>query len=127
MDAVYISLPNGMHHEWTMRALAAGKHVLCEKPYSRYPVEAEEAFDAAEAAGLVLMEAFMYRHHPQTTTVQRLVAEGAVGRLVAVKAIFSFALTDMTNVRAIPELEGGALMDVGCYVSAARASSRVSP
>ena len=116
VDAVYISLPNGMHHEWTMRALAAGKHVLCEKPYTRYPAEAEEAYDAADAAGLVLMEAFMYRHHPQTATIQRLVAEGAVGRLVAVKAIFSFALTDLTNVRALPELEGGALMDVGCYV-----------
>jgi predicted dehydrogenase len=115
VDAVYISLPNGMHHEWTMRALAAGKHVLCEKPYTRYPAEAQEAFDAAEAAGLVLMEAFMYRHHPQTKTIQRLVQDGAVGQLISVKAIFSFPLTDLTNVRALPELEGGALMDVGCY------------
>jgi D-xylose 1-dehydrogenase (NADP+, D-xylono-1,5-lactone-forming) len=115
VDAVYISLPNGLHHEWSMRALAAGKHVLCEKPYTRYPAEATEAYDAADAAGLVLMEAFMYRHHPQTKTVQRLVREGTVGRLVAVKAIFSFPLTDLTDVRAIPGLEGGALMDVGCY------------
>jgi predicted dehydrogenase len=115
VDAVYISLPNGMHHEWTMRALTAGKHVLCEKPYTRHPAEAEEAFDAAEAAGLVLMEAFMYRHHPQTATIERLVGEGAVGRLLAVKAVFSFALTDLRNVRALPELDGGALMDVGCY------------
>jgi predicted dehydrogenase len=115
VDAVYISLPNGMHHEWTMHALAAGKHVLCEKPYTRHPHEAEEAFDAADAAGLVLAEAFMYRHHPQTTTVARLVADGAVGRLCAVKATFTFPLHDLSNVRALPELDGGALMDVGCY------------
>jgi xylose dehydrogenase (NAD/NADP) len=121
VDAVYISLPNGMHHEWTMRALAAGKHVLCEKPYTRHPAEAVEAFDAAEAAGLVLMEAFMYRHHPQTATIERLVRDGAVGRVLAVKAVFSFPLADLTNVRALPELDGGALMDVGCYcVSGAR-------
>jgi D-xylose 1-dehydrogenase (NADP+, D-xylono-1,5-lactone-forming) len=115
VDAVYVSLPNGMHHEWSMHALAAGKHVLCEKPYTRNPGEAEEAFDAADAAGLVLMEAFMYRHHPQTATIARLVREGAVGQVLTVKAVFSFALRDMTNVRAIPELDGGALMDVGCY------------
>jgi predicted dehydrogenase len=115
VDAVYISLPNGMHHEWTMRALAAGKHALCEKPYSRQPAEVEEAFAAAESAGLVLTEAFMYRHHPQTKTIQQLVLDGAVGRILTLRATFSFPLTDLTNVRAIPELDGGALMDVGCY------------
>ena len=115
VEAVYISLPNGMHHEWTMYALAAGKHVLCEKPYTRHPHEAEEAFDAADAAGLVLAEAFMYRHHPQTATVARVVADGAVGRLCAVKTTFTFPLHDLSNVRALPELDGGALMDVGCY------------
>jgi len=115
VDAVYISLPNGMHHEWTMHALAAAKHVLCEKPYTRHPDEAEEAFDAAEAAGLVLAEAFMYRHHPQTAAVARLVADGAIGRLCAVKATFTFPLHDFSDVRALPELDGGALMDVGCY------------
>ena len=115
VDAVYISLPNGMHHEWTMHALAAGKHVLCEKPYTRHPHEAEEAFAAADAAGLVLAEAFMYRHHPQTATVARLVADGAIGRLCAVKATFTFPLHDLSDVRALPELDGGALMDVGCY------------
>ena len=124
VDAVYISLPNGMHHDWTMHAFAAGKHVLCE-PYSRRPAEAEAAFDAADAAGLVLMEAFMYRHHPQTHTIARLVRDGAVGRVVAVKATFSFALGDLTNVRALPELDGGALMDVGCYcVSGSRPRCR---
>ena len=115
VEAVYISLPNGMHHAWTMKALAAGKHVLCEKPYSRHPGEAEEAFDAADAAKLVLAEAFMYRHHPQTAAVARLVADGAVGRLCAVKATFTFPLHDLSDVRALPELDGGALMDVGCY------------
>ena len=115
VDAVYVSLPNGMHHEWTMRALAAGKHVLCEKPYSRHPAEVEEVFAAAESAGLVLTEAFMYRHHPQTKTIQQLVLDGAVGRILTLRATFSFPLTDLTNVRAIPELDGGALMDVGCY------------
>jgi predicted dehydrogenase len=115
VEAVYISLPNGMHHEWTMQALAAGKHVLCEKPYTRHPHEAEEAFEAADAAGLVLAEAFMYRHHPQTATVAGLVADGAIGRLCAVKTTFTFPLQDLSDVRALPELDGGALMDVGCY------------
>ena len=115
VDAVYVSLPNGMHHEWTMHALAAGKHVLCEKPYSRRAAEVEEAFAAADDAGLVLAEAFMYRHHPQTAKVRALVADGAVGRLCAVKSTFTFPLDDLTNVRALPELDGGALMDVGCY------------
>jgi predicted dehydrogenase len=115
VDAIYVSLPNGMHHEWTMHALAAGKHVLCEKPYTRHPDEAEEAFDAAEAAGLVLAEAFMYRHHPQTAAIARLVADGAIGKLCAVKTTFTFPLHDLSDVRALPELDGGALMDVGCY------------
>lgn len=115
IDAVYIGLPNGMHHEWTMRALAAGKHVLVEKPYTRRAAEVEAAFDAADTAGLVLMEAFMYRHHPQTAVVRDLVAAGAIGRLQAVRTVFTFPLEDLTNVRALPELDGGALMDVGCY------------
>jgi xylose dehydrogenase (NAD/NADP) len=104
-----------MHHEWTMRALAAGKHVLCEKPYTRNPAEVEEAFAAADAAGLVLMEAFMYRHHPQTSQIAGLVADGAIGRLVSVMGSFSFRLEDLSDVRALPELDGGALMDLGCY------------
>jgi xylose dehydrogenase (NAD/NADP) len=115
VDAVYIPLPNSLHHEWTMRALAAGKHVLCEKPYSRRPAEVEEAFDAADKAGLVLMEAFMYRHHPQTSRVAELVADGALGRVRLIRSTFSFVLGDETNIRALPELDGGALMDIGCY------------
>jgi xylose dehydrogenase (NAD/NADP) len=121
VDAVYISLPNALHHEWTMNALAAGKHVLCEKPYSRHPDEVEVAFAAAEGGNLVLMEAFMYRHHPQTRLIEQLVCEGALGRLLSIRACFTFPLTDLTNVRASTELDGGALMDVGCYcVSGAR-------
>ena len=115
VDAVYISLPNGPHHEWTMKALAAGKHVLCEKPYSRHPDEVGEAFDAADAAGLVLAEAFMYRHHPQSAKARELVQSGAIGRLRSVHATFSFPLHDQGNVRLSAELDGGALMDVGCY------------
>ena len=121
LDAVYISLPNRLHHEWTLKALAAGKHVLCEKPYSRRPNEVEEAWDAADAAGLVLMEAFMYRHHPQAEKARALVADGAIGRLRAIRATFSFRLLDHSNIRMAAELDGGALMDVGCYcVSGAR-------
>lgn len=121
VDAVYVPLPNRLHHEWTLRALAAGKHVLCEKPYSRRPTEVEEAFELAEGFGLVLMEAFMYRHHPQMRRVGELVSGGAVGRLRAIRAVFRFRLDDETNVRLQPELDGGALMDVGCYcVSGAR-------
>jgi predicted dehydrogenase len=121
VDTVYIGLPNRMHHEWALHALAAGKHVLVEKPYSRRAADAEAAFDAAEAGGLVLMEAFMYRHHPQSAVVRDLVVGGAIGRLQAVKTTFTFALDDLANVRALPELAGGALMDVGCYcVSAIR-------
>ena len=115
IDAVYVSLPNGLHHPWTMRALAAGKHVLCEKPYSRHPAEVDEAYDTAERAGLVLAEAFMWRHHPQAIRLAELVAQGAVGELRHVRASFSFLLDDPGNIRLDPHLEGGALMDLGCY------------
>ena len=115
IDAVYISLPNGMHHEWTLKAIDAGKHVLVEKPYSRRAAEVEEAWDAAERAGVVVMEAFMYRHHPQARKARALVEEGAIGTLRAIRATFSFQLEDLTNIRMLPELDGGALMDVGCY------------
>jgi predicted dehydrogenase len=121
VDAVYIGLPNSLHHPWTMLALAAGKHVLCEKPYTRRPAEAAEAFDAAEAAGVVLMEAFMYRHHPQTRLVSELVRDGAIGRLLSIAATFTFPLRDLSDIRAQAGLDGGALMDVGSYcVSGAR-------
>jgi xylose dehydrogenase (NAD/NADP) len=115
VDAVYISLPNSLHHEWTLNALDARKHVLCEKPFVRSAAQAEEAFDRAHEAGRVLMEAFMYRFHPQAAEVKELVDSGAVGRLQLVRSSYSFLLSDPSDVRARPELEGGALMDLGCY------------
>ena len=121
VDAVYISLPNSLHVEWSVRALAAGKHVLCEKPLTRSLAEAEEAFAAAERVGRVLMEAFMWRHSPQTAKLQQLVQGGVIGQLRLVRATFSFPVEGRRNIRLDPELEGGALMDVGAYgVSAAR-------
>jgi predicted dehydrogenase len=115
IGAVYVPLPNRLHHEWSMRALDAGKHVLVEKPYSRRPAEVEEAFGESERRGLVLMEAFMYRHHPQTGIVAELVASGAIGKPRLLKADFSFSLENLDDIRAKPELDGGSLMDVGCY------------
>jgi D-xylose 1-dehydrogenase (NADP+, D-xylono-1,5-lactone-forming) len=118
IEAVYVSLPNGLHIPWTIRALEAGKHVLCEKPFSRRVEDVERAFDLAEARGLVLSEAFMYRHHPQTAKLAELVAEKAIGQLRVVRAAFSFPLAAERgegDTRFDPELEGGALMDVGCY------------
>jgi xylose dehydrogenase (NAD/NADP) len=115
IEAVYISLPNTLHCEWSIRALEAGKHVLCEKPLSRHPGEVEAAFAAAERAGRHLLEAFMYRHNPQTTRLTELVADGAIGELRLVRSAFSYGLFDTENIRLRLDVEGGALMDVGCY------------
>ena len=119
VDAVYIALPNSMHVDWSIRALEAGKHVLCEKPMARSVAEVERAFDAAERTGLVLAEAFMWRHHPQARRLVELLPR--VGELRLVRASFSFFLGGSGDLRQSGELEGGALMDVGCYcVSGAR-------
>lgn len=115
VEAVYISLPNSMHVEWSIRALEAGKHVLCEKPLSRRAEDVVRAFDAANSAGRILMEAFMWRHNPQTRRLRELVDGGAIGRLRLVRAAFSFPLSNPENVRLNAELDGGGLMDVGCY------------
>jgi predicted dehydrogenase len=115
IEAVYISLPNTLHCEWSIRALEAGKHVLCEKPMSRHPEEVDAAFDAADRAGRLLMEAFMYRHNPQTKRLKELVDEGAIGELHVVRSAFSYGLYDEDNIRLRTDVEGGALMDVGCY------------
>ena len=115
VEAVYISLPNTMHCEWSIRALEAGKHVLCEKPLSRHPEEVEEAFDAAERADRLLSEAFMYRHNPQTARLAELVRDGAVGELRLIRSTFSYSLYDAENIRLRTDVEGGSLMDVGCY------------
>jgi predicted dehydrogenase len=115
IDAVYISLPNTLHCEWSIKALEAGKHVLCEKPLSRHPDEVVAAFDAADRAGRFLSEAFMWRHNPQTARLKELVDQGAIGELRLVRSTFSYSLYDETNIRLQPEVEGGGLMDVGCY------------
>ncbi len=121
VEAVYIPLPNSMHHPWTMAALRAGKRVLCEKPYSRKAVDVVEAFDLAEAGGLVLSEAFMYRYHPQIRRAVELVSGGAIGELRLVNASFSWPTPPDGDIRTDAGLDGGSLMDVGCYcVSAAR-------
>jgi predicted dehydrogenase len=112
---VYISLPNSLHCEWSIRAVEAGKNVLCEKPMSRHVGDVEEAFDAADRNRRILMEAFMYRHHPQTERLRQLVAEGAIGDVRVVRSCFSFSLYDVENIRLRPDVEGGSLMDVGCY------------
>ncbi len=115
VDVVYNPLPNSLHAEWTIRAAEAGKHVLCEKPLaiSLDQVDAIEA--AAEGAGVVVAEAFMYRHHPQTRKVVELVRGGAIGRLRRIRGAFSFNLSREGDVRLVPELGGGSLWDVGCY------------
>jgi D-xylose 1-dehydrogenase (NADP+, D-xylono-1,5-lactone-forming) len=115
VEAVYISLPNTMHCDWSVKALEAGKHVLCEKPLSRHTAEVEAAFDAAERNARLLSEAFMYRHNPQTKRAKQLVEEGAIGELRLIRSAFSYALYDEDNIRLRTDVEGGALMDVGCY------------
>jgi predicted dehydrogenase len=115
VEVVYISLPNSLHVEWAVRALEAGKHVLCEKPLSRHPREVERAFEVAEREHRLLSEAFMFRHHPQTHRLTELLADEAIGPLRLVRGAFSFELPAPGNVRLRAELDGGALMDVGCY------------
>ena len=119
LDAVYIALPNALHHEWTMRALEAGKHVISEKPYTRHPNEVDEAHHEAEDKNLVLTEGFMWRHARQTTLLRELLPR--VGELRAVHATFTGTLSRADDVRWTRDLGGGALLDLGCYcISAAR-------
>ena len=115
VDAVYIPLPNDLHAEWTIKAAAAGKHVLCEKPLAMSAVQAEEMAAACTEAGVKLEEAFMYRHHPSWVEAVRLVGSGAVGQLQAVQSWFSYFNDDPDNIRNRVENGGGALMDIGCY------------
>ena len=115
VDAVYVSLPNGLHAEWAERCAQAGKHVLVEKPFSSRVADVERAFDAADRAGVVMSEAFMWRHNPQTFRLLSLIREGAIGEVRLVRASFSFDLGRPDDPRWDPALDGGALMDVGCY------------
>ena len=116
VEAVYVSLPNSMHCDWTLRALEAGKHVLCEKPIAANADEAERMFDAADRHGRVLVEAMMYRSHPVTKEIVQQVGAGTIGTLKLIRTSFCVrARHTQGNIRFDPELAGGALMDLGCY------------
>lgn len=115
VDAVYIPLPNSLHREWAVKAAEAKKHVLCEKPLAMNSAECAEMDSAARRNGVKLMEAFMYRFHPQTQKVLDLVRTSAIGDLRFIHSAFTFRVTNPANIRLQPELGGGSLMDVGCY------------
>ena len=116
VDAVYVALPNGMHHEWTLRALEAGKHVLCEKPFAANFRQAEEMFAAADRSGCLLVEAFMYRAHPLLHSLIATVRSGILGELRLIRSNFTFARPELNHdARYHSGQSGGALMDVGCY------------
>ncbi len=128
IEAVYVPLPNSMHVEWTLKAIEAGKHVLCEKPFALGAEGAVQAVEAAQEAGLKLMEGFMFRLHPQTLRLRDLLSDGAVGGVRQVVAEFGHRLDDSTDVRGIGSLGGGSLGDVGCYcVSALRLAFGAEP
>ena len=115
IDAIYNPLPNALHAEWTIKALKAGKHVLCEKPFASNAAEAEEMARVANETGLVLSEAFAYRYHPLTARVKQIITSGELGKIKHLEAEFSFLLPSPNNIRFNYELGGGALMDCGCY------------
>lgn len=115
IDAVYIPLPNALHVEWSIRAAEHGKHVLCEKPIATRAPDVEELIAAQQRSGVKVMEAFMYRFHPQTERIRQLITGGAIGETRIVRAAFDFLLSRPNDVRLSKELGGGALLDVGCY------------
>jgi predicted dehydrogenase len=115
IDAIYNPLPNSLHAEWTIKALKAGKHVLCEKPFASNAQEAEEMARVARETGLVLSEAFAYRYHPLTARVKEILASGEIGMVQHIDAQFCFLLPSPKNIRFNYDLAGGALMDCGCY------------
>jgi predicted dehydrogenase len=115
VDAVYNPLPNGLHGRWTRAALAAGKHVLCEKPFTANAAEASEIADLAANSDRVVMEAFHYRHHPVNRRVEEIIASGELGKLKRVEAAMCFPLPKFSDIRYNYSLAGGATMDAGCY------------
>ncbi len=115
IDAVYISLPNHLHAEWTLRALRAGKHVLCEKPFALTIAEVDQMVATAKETGLALAEAFMYRHHPQMKMAGEMVRNGRLGKITLVRATFNFKFRTRENIRLVTEYGGGCLWDVGVY------------
>jgi xylose dehydrogenase (NAD/NADP) len=128
VDVIYNPLPNSMHTEWTIKAADAGKHVLCEKPLANTVEEVDAITAAAKKAGVVVMEAFMYRHHPQTLKVKELVEGGAIGKLQLIRGSFTFKISDEGDVRLNSSLGGGSIWDVGCYpISYARLIAGAEP
>ena len=115
VDAVYISLPNHLHAEWTVRALQAGKHVLCEKPFAISLEEVDQMIAASRQTGRCLAEAFMYLHHPQMAVVKEWVDSGRLGEITLVRGVFNFKMDNLENVRLEPAYGGGCLWDVGVY------------
>ncbi|MEK3887992.1 Gfo/Idh/MocA family protein [Bacillus sp. FSL K6-3431] len=122
IDAVYIPLPNHLHIEWTLKAAAAGKHILCEKPIALDEVEAQEMVDACEKAGVILAEAYMYRHQQRYEDIKNLIRDGEIGEIRGIHGVFSFnGAANSGNIRYTKEWGGGSIYDVGCYpISAAR-------
>ncbi|HLE92319.1 MAG TPA: Gfo/Idh/MocA family oxidoreductase [Anaerolineales bacterium] len=128
IDVIYNSLPNHLHAEWTIRAVEAGKHVLCEKPLALSVDEVDAMQEAARKHGRVVAEAFMYRHHPQTLKVQDLTRNGSLGALKLIRGSFSFVLAREGDVRLDPAMGGGSIWDVGCYpISYARTITGENP
>jgi xylose dehydrogenase (NAD/NADP) len=128
IDVVYVSLPNHLHAEWSIKALQSGKHVLCEKPLALTVTEVDSMAQASAETGRVLAEAFMYRHHAQTLRVQELVRNRVVGNLQLVKGAFTFTIHRSGDIRLIPETGGGSVWDVGCYpISYARMLAGADP
>ncbi len=115
VDAVYISLPNHLHAEWSIKAMQQGKHVLCEKPFALTLAEVDEMIAVSKQTGRILTEAFMYRHHPQTKIAGEMVQNGRLGRITVVRGVFNFAFDTRENIRLVPEWGGGGLWDVGVY------------
>jgi len=115
IDVIYNSLPNHLHAEWTIKAVEAGKHVLCEKPLALSVDEVDAIKSAAHKHGRVVAEAFMYRHHPQTLKVQEIIKSGSIGTVKLIRGSFSFMLSKEGDVRLNPEWGGGSIWDVGCY------------
>ena len=115
LDAVYIPLPNGLHAQWTLAAIGAGKHVLCEKPFTSNADQARAVAEAAAGSGRVVMEAFHYRYHPLMARVLTLLADGTIGEIRRVETELAFPLPRFNDIRYSLPLAGGALMDAGCY------------
>ncbi len=128
IDAIYNPLPNHLHAEWSIRAAEAGKHVLCEKPLALSVAEVDQMMAAAQKHHVIIAEAFMYKHHPQTLKVLELVARETIGELLLIKGAFTFNLDRPDDVRWIPEWGGGSIWDVGCYpISFARLAAQAEP